>query len=121
MRLLSCSVPGCILIMCFYYATYAIMTNCFAVWSAEFANNLLQTAGPRFAGPISILRNWTFCVFYVMAELWGSVVVSLLFWGFGAPLLQIALHHTATLTVCRSAPISLNAHLAVSIESSSET
>jgi len=51
---------------------------------AEFANNLLQTAGPRFAGPIAILRNWTFCVFYVMAELWGSVVVSLLFWGFGA-------------------------------------
>ena len=36
----------------------------------------------RFAGPISILRNWTFCLFYVMAELWGSVVVSLLFWGF---------------------------------------
>ena len=38
--------------------------------------------GARFAGPISILRNWTFCLFYVMAELWGSVVVSLLFWGF---------------------------------------
>lgn len=50
---------------------------------AEFANKLLETAGPRFAGPIAILRNWTFCVFYVMAELWGSVVVSLLFWGFG--------------------------------------
>ena len=33
-------------------------------------------------GPIAILRNWTFCLFYVMAELWGSVVVSLLFWGF---------------------------------------
>lgn len=50
---------------------------------AEFANRLLESAGPRFAGPIAILRNWTFCVFYVMAELWGSVVVSLLFWGFG--------------------------------------
>lgn len=48
----------------------------------EFANRLLESAGPRFAGPIAILRNWTFCVFYVMAELWGSVVVSLLFWGF---------------------------------------
>lgn len=33
-------------------------------------------------GPISIIRNWTFCLFYVMAELWGSVVVSVLFWGF---------------------------------------
>jgi AAA family ATP:ADP antiporter len=33
-------------------------------------------------GPIAIIRNWTFVLFYVMAELWGSVVVSVLFWGF---------------------------------------
>lgn len=26
--------------------------------------------------------NWTYAVFYTMAELWGSVVASLLFWGF---------------------------------------
>jgi AAA family ATP:ADP antiporter len=49
---------------------------------AAFCENLLEQAGPRFAGPIAILRNWTFCLFYVMAELWGSVVVSVLFWGF---------------------------------------
>lgn len=49
---------------------------------AEFCQNLLEQMGPRFAGPIAILRNWTFCLFYVMAELWGSVVVSVLFWGF---------------------------------------
>lgn len=48
----------------------------------EFCQNLLEQAGPRFAGPIAILRNWTYCLFYVMAELWGSVVVSVLFWGF---------------------------------------
>lgn len=51
-------------------------------WFTEFCENLLSSAGVRFAGPIAILRNWTFCLFYVMAELWGSVVVSLLFWGF---------------------------------------
>jgi ATP/ADP translocase len=43
---------------------------------------LLEQMGPRFSGPIAIVRNWTFCLFYVMAELWGSVVVSVLFWGF---------------------------------------
>lgn len=48
----------------------------------EFCTDLLAKAGPRFAGPIAILRNWTYCLFYVMAELWGSVVVSVLFWGF---------------------------------------
>ncbi|KAG6544306.1 hypothetical protein Mapa_014309 [Marchantia paleacea] len=48
----------------------------------NFANMLLEKLGPRFMGPIAIIRNWTFCLFYVMAELWGSVVVSVLFWGF---------------------------------------
>lgn len=47
-----------------------------------FADKLLNILGPRFLGPIAILRIWTFCLFYVMAELWGSVVISVLFWGF---------------------------------------
>lgn len=42
----------------------------------------LAASAPRLAAPIAILRNWTYCLFYVMAELWGSVVVSVLFWGF---------------------------------------
>jgi AAA family ATP:ADP antiporter len=49
---------------------------------AAFCETLLEQVGQRWAGPIAILRNWTFCLFYVMAELWGSVVVSVLFWGF---------------------------------------
>ena len=59
----------------------AFITRCCA-HVAAFSERLLLSWGARFAGPISILRNWTFCLFYVMAELWGSVVVSLLFWGF---------------------------------------
>lgn len=46
------------------------------------ADNLLGMLGPRFLGPLAILRIWSFCLFYVMAELWGSVVISVLFWGF---------------------------------------
>jgi AAA family ATP:ADP antiporter len=46
-----------------------------------FADNLLNILGPRFLGPLAIMRIWSFCLFYVMAELWGSVVVSVLFWG----------------------------------------
>lgn len=48
----------------------------------QFCIDLLEKHGERFAGPIAILRNWTYCMFYVAAELWGSVVVSVLFWGF---------------------------------------
>ncbi|CAN0858488.1 Plastidic ATP/ADP-transporter [Linum grandiflorum] len=47
-----------------------------------FADKLLNVLGPRFLGPLAIMRIWTFSLFYVMAELWGSVVVSVLFWGF---------------------------------------
>ncbi|KAK8366929.1 hypothetical protein V6Z12_A02G151100 [Gossypium hirsutum] len=46
------------------------------------ADKLLAVVGPRFLGPLAILRIWSFCLFYVMAELWGSVVISVLFWGF---------------------------------------
>ena len=35
-----------------------------------------------FGAPLAIVRNWSFAVFYVMAEMWGSVVASLLFWSF---------------------------------------
>lgn len=33
-------------------------------------------------GLISMYKNWTLTVFYVMSELWGSMVLSVLFWGF---------------------------------------
>jgi ATP/ADP translocase len=65
------------------------------VLPAAFCENLLEQAGPRFAGPIAILRNWTYCLFYVMAELWGSVVVSVLFWGFANQVRLCALWRAA--------------------------
>ncbi|KAG0498107.1 hypothetical protein HPP92_002798 [Vanilla planifolia] len=46
------------------------------------ADKLVAALGPSFLGPVAILRIWSFCLFYVMAELWGSVVISVLFWGF---------------------------------------
>jgi ATP:ADP antiporter, AAA family len=45
-------------------------------------DNLAALLPANFAAPLSIIRNWSFAVFYVMAEMWGSVVASLLFWGF---------------------------------------
>ncbi len=35
-----------------------------------------------FKGLIAIFRNWTFTLFYVMCELWGTAIMSVLFWGF---------------------------------------
>lgn len=43
----------------------------------------LETILPvGFKGLIAMYRNWTFTIFYVVCELWGSLVLSVLFWGF---------------------------------------
>lgn len=74
-----CIIPFIAFFFSFAYIMYPLRD---VLHPTVYCQNLLEWAGPRFAGPIAILRNWTFCLFYVMAELWGSVVVSLLFWGF---------------------------------------
>ena len=33
-------------------------------------------------GLIACYRNWTYSLFYILSELWGSAVLSLMFWGF---------------------------------------
>ncbi len=44
--------------------------------------DLLQASLPEgFKGLISIFRNWTFTLFYVMSELWGTTIMTMLFWG----------------------------------------
>ena len=47
-----------------------------------FVDHIAQVLPAGFAAPLAIVRNWSFAIFYVMAEMWGSVVTSLLFWGF---------------------------------------
>lgn len=46
------------------------------------ATSLASHLPAGFAPIISIFKYWTFGAFYTLAELWGSTVVSLLFWGF---------------------------------------
>lgn len=47
-----------------------------------FADQLQALLPPGFKGLIAIFRNWTFTLFYVMCELWGTAIMSVLFWGF---------------------------------------
>mgnify|MGYP003631981554 FL=1 len=42
----------------------------------------LQTEFPRVKFLLSVWAVWTYSLFYVMSELWGSVMISLLFWQF---------------------------------------
>lgn len=51
----------------------------------------LQAYLPQgLGGVVAIFRNWTYAVFYVLAELWGSVMLSLVFWGFANDITRVA-------------------------------
>jgi len=67
-----------------FFALFALVIypNAALLHPTTFCAWLATLLPAGFAAPIAILRNWTYAVFYTMAELWGSVVVSLLFWGF---------------------------------------
>jgi AAA family ATP:ADP antiporter len=48
----------------------------------HFADYLQEHLPIGFKGFIAMFRYWTFTGFYVLAELWGSTVLFVLFWGF---------------------------------------
>lgn len=47
-----------------------------------FADRLELTLPAGFKGLIIMIRNWSYSLFYVICELWGSIVLSVAFWGF---------------------------------------
>jgi ATP:ADP antiporter, AAA family len=48
----------------------------------DFGDYLRGLLPKGFHGLIAMFVNWTFSLFYIFSELWGSVALSLLFWGF---------------------------------------
>jgi AAA family ATP:ADP antiporter len=54
----------------------------------ELAENLLQLF-PNFKWMIIVFENWVFTTFYVISELWGVIVLQVLFWGFANEVTRI--------------------------------
>ncbi|PIS02622.1 MAG: AAA family ATPase [Chlamydiae bacterium CG10_big_fil_rev_8_21_14_0_10_42_34] len=48
----------------------------------KFADKMQALLPEGFMGLIAMFRNWTFTLFYVMSELWGTAILTVLFWGF---------------------------------------
>lgn len=48
----------------------------------QLADTLQSRLPLGLHGLIAIMRNWSFTLFYVMAELWGTFIMIVLFWGF---------------------------------------
>lgn len=54
--------------------------------SADYLQSILPEG---LAGLVACYRNWTYSLFYILSELWGSVVLSLLFWGFANDITRV--------------------------------
>ncbi len=61
---------------------FVLYPNVEALSPHQSADWLLSQLGQENAHWVAIYRNWIQSIFFVMAELWGSIVIFLLFWGF---------------------------------------
>lgn len=75
-----------------FFALFALVIypNREALHPHAFCDFLQSHLPAGFMGLISIFRNWTYSLFYIMAELWGSVCISLLFWGFANDITKVS-------------------------------
>lgn len=54
--------------------------------SADYIESILPLG---LHGLVSVYRNWTYSLFYILSELWGSAVLSLMFWGFANDITRV--------------------------------
>lgn len=48
----------------------------------KFTDTLFKFLPVGIHGMVSLIRNWIYTLFYVMSELWGTIILTVLFWGF---------------------------------------
>jgi len=75
---------ACVIPFLVFFASFAlfIYPNNKILHPHIFVDKIAALLPQGFSAPLAIVRNWSFALFYVLAEMWGSVVTSLLFWGF---------------------------------------
>lgn len=54
--------------------------------SADYLQSFLPLG---LHGLVAVYREWTYSVFYILSELWGSAVLSLMFWGFANEITKV--------------------------------
>jgi ATP:ADP antiporter, AAA family len=80
-------VPFMVFFGVFAYVLYPMRHIIHPSGSAEWLMNALPE---RLSVIASLYHNWSYALFYVLAELYGSVVLSLLFWGFANDITRVA-------------------------------
>lgn len=76
----------------FFFAFFAfiIQPNFDALHPTPALINSLNNEYPAFSGFINIYAYWSYSAFYVLAEIWGSAMVALMFWQFANEIVRIS-------------------------------
>ena len=79
----------------FFMAFFALFTGVLyplrdVLHPYELAAHLSTILPNGLAGGIAVFTNWTYSLFYVAGELWGDVVLSLLFWGLANEITRVS-------------------------------
>lgn len=74
----------------FLLFTFVIHPNSEALHLDTLGDFLTLHVPTGFKGMISMIRNWTFTSFYVISELWATVVLTVLFWGFANDITEVS-------------------------------
>jgi ATP:ADP antiporter, AAA family len=68
---------------------FAIYPNKEALHMSMDAIQASQASLPNLHWLIPVVGNWSFSIFYILSELWGSVVLSMLFWQFANEITKV--------------------------------
>lgn len=71
----------------FAFVVYPYRELFHPVESADYLQTILPAG---FKGLISMYRYWTFTLFYVISELWSTIIMTVLFWGFANEITRLA-------------------------------
>jgi AAA family ATP:ADP antiporter len=71
----------------FAFVIYPFREFFHPVESADYLQSILPAG---FKGLISMYRYWTFTIFYVVSELWSTIIMTVLFWGFANEITRLA-------------------------------
>lgn len=74
-----------------FFAAFPVLLYPFrdTLHPTDLADRMQAILPQGLAGLVAIFRNWTYSLFYIMSELWGSVAISLLFWGFANDITKV--------------------------------
>lgn len=74
----------------FAFFTFFLYPYRDALHPHALADSLQALLPPGLKGMVAMFRNWTFTIFYVMSELWSSMVMTVLFRGFANEITKVA-------------------------------